>query len=124
MIQISPTNRVSLIGCRPGILSVLSTIEAVADSLGYTLRLTSGSDGKHGVGSLHPAPHGLAVDVVLLTPFAGALGALDAHQAARNAIATRLGVGYDIVVEGPPHLHLHVERDPKKRPLEAWEKGA
>jgi len=125
MIQISPTNRVSLLGCRPGILAILPLIEEAWSAVGCDCLITSGTDGKHGPGSLHPAPHGLALDSM------GWLdGPVPVELLHRAADLLRKGLpllGFDVVAEifpkTPRRNHLHVERDPKKRPLEAWEKG-
>jgi hypothetical protein len=127
MIQISPSNRVSLIGCRPGILSALPVLEAECERLGLSLLVTSGSDGKHGEGSLHPAPHGLALDYTGVKP-SGMLASITELQSMAAEVRARLGRAFDVTEEIPPDRpsrnHIHVERDPKKRPLEFWEEGA
>ena len=124
MIQISPTNRVSLIGCKPGILSVLPVLEGECKRLGLWLILTSGSDGTHGPGSLHP--EGLALDWTGLS--GNGLASIAQLTLMVDAVKARLGAGFDVVLEifadRPSRNHGHVERDPKKRPLEAWEKEA
>ena len=125
MIQISPSNRVSLIGCQPGILSVLPIIEAECARLGLSLLVTSGSDGKHSPGSLHPK--GLALDFTG-TIGVGRLASISELDTIASGLRIRLGPGCDVVLEvfpaKPSRNHLHVERDPKKRPLEPWEEGA
>lgn len=78
--------------------------------------LTSGSEGHvgdnvHGQGSLHypencPENLGLAVD----------LRTKDFAELWADLLRKRLGPGWDVVVEGD---HLHVERDPKKLPLQS-----
>lgn len=125
MIRIDPANRVSFIGCRPGILAALPTIEAVCQARGYVVHLTSGADGVHGPGSLHPPPHGLAVDVAALSP-AVVQADVPTYTAIRREIAERLGVGFDVILEfrRARPTHIHVERDAKKRPLEPWEMGS
>ena len=127
MIQISPLNRVSLIGCRPGILSALPVLEAECARLGLSLLLTSGTDGKHSPSSLHPVPHGLALDYTGIEPN-GLLASIPELQSMASAVRAKLGRAFDVTEEifpeRPSKNHVHVERDPKKRPLEFWEEGA
>jgi hypothetical protein len=124
VIQISPSNRVSLIVCKPGILWVLPILEAECARLGQWLLLTSGSEGTHGPGSLHP--RGLALDWTGASE--SGLASVTQLTLIVDAVKARLGAGFDVVIElfpdRPSRNHGHVERDPKKRPLEAWEKGA
>jgi hypothetical protein len=126
VILIGSANRVSLVGCRPGILAILPLIEAAWGSVGYNCLITSGSDGKHGPGSLHPAPHGLALDSIGV--FGEHVSPVEELHIAAGLLRRALHPGFDVVAEvfpaKPSRNHLHVERDPKKRPLEAWEKGA
>jgi hypothetical protein len=132
VILILPGNRVSLVGCRPGILAVLPLLEAAWAALGYDCLVTSGTDGKHGPGSLHPAPHGLALDSIGVRA-APELEHLLAdpenmHRAADLLRRSLPSSGFDVVVEvfpeNPRRNHLHVERDPNKRPVDVWERGA
>jgi len=128
MILILPDNRVSLIGCRPGILAVLPLIEAAWDELGFACLLTSGTDGTHGLSSLHPAPHGLALDSIGWDQAKGRLAPVNDLNAAADLLRRGLSsAGFDVCPEvfprTPKRNHLHVERDPKKRPLELWESG-
>ena len=64
--------------------------------------ITSGTDGKHGIGSLHYV--GLAVDVRIrdLRP--------DILQGVVTDLKNRLGVQFDVVLE---QTHIHVEYQPK-----------
>lgn len=131
MLLINPGNRVSLIGARPGILTILPLVEAVWAELGYACLLTSGTDGQHGPGSLHPAPHGLALDSIGWRgdDKGSVLAPVDALNRAADLLRRGLpSTGFDVVPEifpaKPSRNHLHVERDPKKRPLELWERGA
>jgi conjugal transfer mating pair stabilization protein TraG len=125
MIQISPANRVSLIVCKPGILAVLPVLEAECARIGLSsLLVTSGSDGTHRTGSLHP--RGLALDFTGVTE-RGNLASIEQLKSVVTAVKHRLGVGFDVVLElfpdRPARNHGHVERDPQKRPLDAWESG-
>lgn len=63
----------------------------------YNLRITSGTEGSHSVGSLHP--YGLALDIEL-PPQPGL---------AISELKKALGCGYDVILEGD---HVHVEYDP------------
>jgi hypothetical protein len=126
VILILPGNRVSLVGCRPGILAILPLIEAAWAALGYDCLLTSGTDGKHGTNSLHPVPHGLALDSIGVR--GATLAPVDDLNRAADLLRRALpSAGFDVVPENfpakPSRNHLHVERDPKKRPLELWERG-
>jgi len=128
MILILPGNRVSLIGCRPGILAVLPLIEAAWSGVGCDCLVTSGTDSKHGPGSLHPAPHGLALDSIGIGERYGPPASVDDLHRAADLLRRGLpSSGFDVVAEvfpaKPSRNHLHVERDPKKRPLELWESG-
>src|SRR3990172_7725892 len=67
------------------------------------MTITSGKDGKHSAVSLHY--QGLAAH----------LRTKDFAQAWAAILERDLGEGWDIVVEAD---HLHVERDPKKKPLD------
>lgn len=126
MLLVNPGNRVSLIGARPGILAILPLVESVWAALGYDCLLTSVTDGQHGPGSLHPMPHGLALDSMgvnrdgLATPD-------DLHRAAdllrRGLPVAGFDVRPEVFPRTPKRNHLHVERDAKKRPLEGWERG-
>jgi hypothetical protein len=127
VILILPDNRVSLVGCQPGILAVLPLIEAAWAALGYDCLVTSGTDGKHGPGSLHPIPHGLALDSIGVR--GATLAPVDDLNRAADLLRRALpSAGFDVVPEHfpakPSRNHLHVERDPKKRPLDVWERGA
>ena len=127
MILILPGNHVSLIGCRPGILAVLPLIEAAWVELGYDCLLLSGTDGKHGANSLHPVPHGLALDSIGMVD-GGLASVAGLHRAAELLRRGLPAPGFDVLAEvypkAPRRNHLHVERDPNKRPLDVWERGA
>ncbi len=89
-------------------------LEALERCRRTELVITAGAEGRpgdgvHGVTSLHyprncPRREGLAVD--LRDDFEDVFAAV---------LRERLGPGWDIVAEGD---HLHVERDPKKKPLQ------
>jgi hypothetical protein len=128
VILILPGNRVSLIGARPGILAILPLVEGVWAALGLDCLLLSGTDGAHGPGSLHPAPHGLALDSIGWDQAKARLASVDDLHRADELLRRGLpSAGFDVCPEvyprTPKRNHLHVERDPKKRPLELWESG-
>jgi len=96
--------------------------EALATVASLPCVITSGHEGHkgdhiHSDASLHylencPTEEGLAVDIRtgdFVEVFATTLRLLITQNFGRNA-------GFDIV---PEHDHLHIERDPKKRPLRA-----
>ena len=64
--------------------------------------ITAGKESGHSAHSLHH--DGLALDV----------RTKDVAQVWAGILEERLGVGWDVVVEVD---HIHIERDPKKRPL-------
>lgn len=77
-------------------------VEDIYNGLGATCIITSGSDGKHGVNSLHYK--GLALDFRTrdLSPLE--------QQELKQMCLQDLGKDYDVVLEED---HLHVEFDPK-----------
>jgi hypothetical protein len=64
--------------------------------------ITSGRDGTHLPNSLHYRDRALDFRTRQLTP--------DQQQALVTATRTRLGAGYDLILESD---HLHIEYDPK-----------
>lgn len=77
-------------------------VEAVYADNGFMLTITSGTDSKHGAGSLHSK--GLALDFRTrgITPAY--------QQAMASEIRKRLGADYDCIVEAD---HIHIEHQPK-----------
>lgn len=100
MIQIK--DGVNLTGLKPEITVGLNVAASVLKEHGYDTVLTSGTDGKHGRGSLHYA--GLAVD--LRTSHVPE----DDRQTMQTIIADALGSQFDVVLE---QTHLHIEYQPK-----------
>ena len=94
---------VSVYGLRPEIVIALIVADAVYDEHGVDMVMTSGSEGRHGWGSLHF--QGLAVD----------LRTHNLEPADRPIVAekikTRLGAEYDVVHKnvGKPNEHIHIE---------------
>jgi len=78
------------------------TIGTVYAAMGYRCTLTSGVDGQHSPRSRHYL--GLAADFRTRDILVGTRTAL------RDAIASRLGQDFDVILESD---HLHVEWDPK-----------
>lgn len=66
------------------------------------LTVTSGTDGKHSSGSKHYIGSAVDFRTMNLTN--------DQIQFAASELKERLGVEYDVIVEGD---HIHVEHDPK-----------
>ena len=99
---------VNLDGLHQTVKDALPTMEQARTSalkllLAGEMIVTSARDGKHGINSLHG--DGLAVD----------LRTRDFTDAWAQYLRNALGAGWDVVVESD---HIHVERDPKKRPLQ------
>lgn len=97
-------------GLRPEVLLAISVAEAVWAKHGAAeLVITSALDGKHMRGSEHYA--GMAVDLRTHN-----LGTPDVRKAACDELRERLGLDYDVVLEGlnTASEHLHCEFDPKE----------
>lgn len=92
----------SLVGVQWQMFDAAVQIEPIFKDAGVELVITSGSDGKHGVKTLHAK--GLALD----------FRTRDLAPTVRLVVADRvrqqLKPAYDVVLEGD---HLHVEYDPK-----------
>ena len=100
---------VNVTGMHPEVVGALAKMEvcrsaALSLLLTHPMVVTSGKDGVHKPGSLHYA--GLAVD----------LRFRDFMDEWARYMKNALGEGWDIVVEAD---HIHVERDPEKKPLDA-----
>lgn len=93
---------VSLEGVQWQMFAAAVKAEAVYKRYGYELTITAGTDGQHGVHSLHYT--GLALDCRTRD--------VEAAQVPRlqREIAQELGKDYDVVLESD---HIHVEYDPK-----------
>jgi hypothetical protein len=83
------------------IMLALCVASEIYSKYGFELTITSGSDGNHMVGSLHPL--GLAVDIRtngIESKYIKEIAAI---------ISLNLGSEYDVVVEVD---HIHIEYDP------------
>lgn len=93
---------------RPYNLWIMAAAANVAYEMQTELVITAGMDGKHMTGSRHYV--GEALDIRskgLLTT--------DRKETFLEKIRTRLGPGYDCILEGAntPNEHFHIEYDPK-----------
>ena len=93
----------SVKGIQPEMAVALIVIDSAYSQIGVEAVLTSGTDGAHGVHSLHP--DGKAVDIRTNNVHAAALPDLVCN------VKGMLGPEFDAVLESD---HLHVEFDPKK----------
>ena len=94
-------------GVTPKNLVIAAALANLAHEMGLTLVITSGTDGRHGYGSLHPKGHALDFRTKTLT---------DADRAAViSRLQQRLGKHYDVILEdvGNANEHGHAEWDPK-----------
>lgn len=99
---------VKLAGLRPQIVVALLVAEALWREYKTALVVTSGSDGKHKVGSKHYS--GDAVDLrVWNLPGYDATDTSGSVKQIAAELGRRLGDEFDVVYEGD---HLHVEYDP------------
>ena len=96
-------------GLQPQILLAIVVADQVYRDHGYNLIITSGSDGKHKVGSLHY--QGQAVD--LRTRHVPA----ERIPLIAKVLHERLGSDFDVVVE-KDHIHLEYDPKPKSRARE------
>lgn len=106
---------VSLVGLQPVMNVALAEGREVYREHSYEFWLTSGLEGKHGVGSLHFV--GLAVDFRVRDPGPTGDGSdgkwnipLAERRTMRNEIKAALGAQWDVVLK--PN-HIHVEFQPK-----------
>lgn len=93
---------VSLQGIQPEMVAAFPIIDATYMRLGYEAILTSGTEGEHGTGSLHPK--GLATD------WRTRHMRQDLKPQLVKWLKQNLGREYDVILEKD---HLHVEFDPK-----------
>lgn len=94
----------TILSTKPEMQYARAIVANVWRSRGYTLTVTSGYDGEHSEGSLHP--EGYAEDYRTRDVAPGDL------QLMASTVRARLGTLYDVVIEtNPPHLH--VEYDPR-----------
>jgi hypothetical protein len=93
----------------PKVCIIAAAVVNAANVLGLSVDMvvTAGRDGKHMVGSKHGTDEALDFRTHHLT--------LDQKKALRTAVKSRLGAGYDVILEslGKPNEHLHVEHDSK-----------
>ncbi len=98
---------VSLKGVRWEMFQASIIVEYVMENFGAPCEITSGVEGKHKRLTLHK--EGKALDYRTKYP------QLNGRELElRDAVATALGVDYDVIMEhiGEPEEHLHVEYDP------------
>ena len=101
---------VSLVGLKPQMVLALVIVEKIYDRYGVDLVITSGCEGKHKTGSLHPL--GLAVDV-RKRDFASTLvveAVVEEMQVKLNGRAGNQYGEYDITISP---FNIHMEFDPK-----------
>lgn len=92
-------------GIRPEIAFVQPLINEVLTNHGKTFLITSGTEGKHGRGSLHFS--GGAIDIGVREWLPSEI------KNVANELRASLSVEFDVVVEGN---HIHVEFQPKDCP--------
>jgi hypothetical protein len=99
---------VKLAGVKPEIIIAIFRLDSLFKSLNIPLIITSLTDGKHSVNSLHYK--GLAVD--LRTKH---IQDVEVKKSLVNEIKSALGEEFDVVLEnlGKEQEHIHVEFDPK-----------
>jgi hypothetical protein len=90
-----------------------SIAESVITGLGAPFVVTSGTDGKHSVGSLHYG--GNAMDVRRWD-----LDRLGKTSQAVSLIRAQLGNDFDVILESD---HIHIEYDPKGQPAAPGQSG-
>ena len=87
----------------PRLIVLVAAVANEAERLDFPVYITSGTDGRHMVGSKHYS--GEAIDVRSYN-FPSRQGVV----AFAEKLRLRLGKDYDVVVE---HDHIHLEYDPK-----------
>lgn len=95
----------SLKGMQPEMVGAFPIIDKTFEAMGYEAILTSGTEGEHGPGSLHPK--GLATDW-RTKHMRDDLKPILVRRLKQNFGGERSE--YDVVLEDD---HLHVEHDPK-----------
>lgn len=95
---------VSLIGIRPEMSAAFPIIESVFVAMGYEAILTSGTEGVHKQGSLHPK--GLATD------WRSRHVREDLKQLLLAKLQKALQKQFQVFLEKDPE-HFHIEFDPK-----------
>lgn len=98
MIRVKPGVRIA--GIRAELVLALRILEEEFKQRGEYVTITSVTEGKHSLGSLHPK--GLAVDIRL--PRVGAVNLV-------RTLKAILPDDFDVVLE---ETHIHVEFDPKE----------
>lgn len=88
-------------GVTPRILIIAAAAANVASTMEVTIVITSGTDGKHMVGSKHYTEEALDFRTSNLTK--------SQISTFKQRIKARLGPDYDVVLEKD---HIHVEYDP------------
>lgn len=95
---------VSLIGIQPEMSAAFPMIESVFVGMGYEAILTSGTEGEHKIGSLHPK--GLATD------WRSRHIREDLKQVVLVRLQKALQKQFQVLLEKNPE-HFHIEFDPK-----------
>jgi hypothetical protein len=96
---------VRLANLTPQIVLALMVADQEYRKSGFNLVVTSISDSKHGIGSLHYS--GQAADLRTRTV------PVKHRQSLRDTIARMLGPEFDVVLESD---HIHLEYDPQQDP--------
>lgn len=89
-------------GVTPKNLIIAAAIANVAESLDLDLVITSGTDGKHMVGSKHYTSEALDLRTSNIK---------NELQEVMNVLSARLGPDYQVIKESD---HVHIEYDPRR----------
>lgn len=89
-------------GVKPQLLVIAAALANISQVESLELVITSGTDGKHMIGSKHYNGEALDLRISNLT--------ITQRDLVRTKLKQRLGVNYDIVLEKD---HIHIEYDKK-----------
>lgn len=95
-------NTVSFVALKPQMILAVIRINEIYSTLGVDCWITSGSDGKHKIGSFHYNGDALDFRTFILS--------LLQQQDLLDKVTSALGPEFDVILEKD---HLHVEYDPK-----------
>ena len=93
---------VSISGIKAPMVTAIAITDSYFSSIHNVLTITSGTEGKHKKGSLHP--DGLAIDIR-----SNSLSGITKAEVAA-ALQERLGAQFDVIAETD---HIHIEFQPK-----------
>ena len=93
----------SVTGIRPEIVIAILVAQTIVESAGVELVITSGTDSKHSVTSLHYA--GGAIDIRINKMDDGV------PETVRGKIKAALGIDFDVILE---RTHIHIEHQPRR----------